>query len=40
MHNMNSIKHFTHFVVVLIWTDTDEMPMKSSQTADGSVIAI
>ena len=40
MHNTCSIKHFTHFVAVLIWTDTDEMPLKSSETTDGRVIAI
>jgi len=34
MYNMCSIKHFTRFVAVLIWRDTDEMPLKSSETAD------
>jgi len=31
MCNTRSIKHFTHFVAVLIWRDTDEMPQKSSR---------
>ena len=38
MHNTCSIKHFTCFVAVRIWRDTDEMPLKSSETADGRVI--
>ena len=37
MHNTCSIKLFTRFVV-LIWRDTDEMPLKSSETADGRVM--
>ena len=38
MRNKCSIKHFTHFVMVLIRRDTDEMPMKSSETIYGRVI--
>ena len=38
MRNTCSIRHFTCFVVVLIRKDTDEMPPKSSETADGRVI--
>ena len=35
IRNTCSIKHFTRFVAVLIRRDTDEMPLKSSETADG-----
>ena len=35
MRNTCSIKHITCFVAVLIFRDTDEMPLKSSETADG-----
>jgi len=38
MCNTCSIKHVTRFVAVLIWRATDEMPLKSSETADGKVI--
>jgi len=29
---------YKHFVMVLMWRDTDEMPLKSSETADSRVI--
>ena len=38
MCNTCYIKHFTCFVVVLIWRNTDEMPLNCSETADGRVI--
>ena len=39
-HMFYTIKHFTRFVAVLMWRDTDEMPLKlkSSETTDGGVI--
>ena len=40
MCNTCSVKHFTSFVAVLIWRDTDEMPLKSSETTDSRVIGI
>jgi len=38
LRNTCSMKYFTHFVAVLILRDTDKMPLKSSETADGRVI--
>ena len=37
MRNTCSINLFTRFVV-LIWRDTDKMPLKRSETADGRVM--
>jgi len=39
-HMLYTIKHFTCFVAVLLWRDTDKMPLKlkSSETADDRVI--
>ena len=41
MHNTCSFYKALHTFchgTVLIWIDTDEMPLKSSETADGRVI--
>ena len=38
MCNTCSIKHFTRFVMVLIWRQTDKIQLKSSETADSRMI--